>query len=130
MNKSNFIGWFFLFGLSVSSCDDTTISAPQGEIKLVGAIVSSSRGTDLNQQATKIVENRQVGVTITQAHEAHDNGLWLADGNGTLVNVSNPVHWGDTEVTDLEKRLAKAIRSIAAFMTEHFPMLNVQVGLT
>ena len=29
----------------------------------------------------------------------HNNGLWLADGNGTLVNVSNPVHWGDTEVT-------------------------------
>lgn len=99
MNKSNFIGWFFLFGLSASSCDDTTISAPQGEIKLVGAIVSSSRGTDLNQQATKIVENRQVGVTITQAYEDHNNGLWLADGNGTLVNVSNPVHWGDTEVT-------------------------------
>lgn len=99
MNKSNFIGWFFLFGLSVSSCDDTTISAPQGEIRLVGAIVPSSRGTDLNQQATKIVENRQVGVTITQAYEDHNNGLWLADGNGTLVNVSNPVHWGDTEVT-------------------------------
>ena len=41
--------------------------------------------------------------------------------------------WGEagkrTEM-DLEKRLAKAIRSIAAFMTEHFPILNTQTGLT
>lgn len=100
MNKSNYIGWAFLAGLLlVSSCNDATDSVPRDEIRLTSAIVPSSRSTDQHLQSTEIAENRQVGVTITKASEVHNNGLWLADGNGTLVNVGNPVHWGETELT-------------------------------
>jgi len=100
MNKTNYIGWTFLAGLLlVSSCNDATDSVPQDEIRLTSAIVPSSRSTDLHLQSTKIAENRQVGVTITKASEVHNNKLWLADGNGTLVNVGNPVYWRETEVT-------------------------------
>lgn len=98
MNKPRFIGWVFWLGLLVSSCDHSTLSVPHDEIQLTTAIVPTSRGTDLNQQSTKIVANQPVGVTITEASTAHHNVLWLADGHGMLVNVGTPVHWSNSAI--------------------------------
>lgn len=99
MTKSNYIGWAFLFGLFLlSSCDKVTENIPREEIRLTAAIVPASRSTNQHLQSTQIAKDRQVGVTITKASEAHDNVAWRADGYGMLINAGNPVHWGDGEL--------------------------------
>jgi hypothetical protein len=99
MNKLNFIGWTLLSGLlAFVSCDEHSLGELKHEIQLATAIVPTSRGTDLNQQSTEIVENQPVGVTITEASTAHHNVLWLVDGHRMLVNVGTPVYWGNSAI--------------------------------
>ena len=68
------------------------------EIKLKSQIeTSDSRGTNLNQQSTQIVEGQQVGITIKGAQTAHNNVVWTVGEEGMLT-ASQPVYWGSAEV--------------------------------
>ena len=99
MNRSKCIGWGLLFALLITACTSHTEEVTMHEIKLEGSIVPASRVTNLDIQSTQIVENRQVGVTITKASTPHNNVSWLADGNGMLTNTGAPIYWKNTNAT-------------------------------
>lgn len=72
---------------------------PSGEIKLTGSITPLTKATDLNQQTTQIATGQSVGVTITGAKSEHTNGIWKANGDGSLTNMGDILYYGDGQIT-------------------------------
>jgi len=95
----NFILFFTLLSITACTQEDSEQILQENEIKLKSQIsTSSSRGTNLNQQSTQIVEGQQVGVTIKGAQTVHNNVAWTVGEEGILT-ASQPIYWNNTEVT-------------------------------
>ena len=69
------------------------------EIKLKSCIQPTSRGVDLNQQATELAEGQYVGVTILNALSEHNHVKWMVGSEGVLENTGSNVQWGESSVT-------------------------------
>lgn len=87
-----------LLCLGMSACQNDVDDSGKIPITFTGQIDAMSRGTDLNQQASKLVEGRQVGLTILHAENAHANGAWKVGPNGKLINQGENVYWGNEEI--------------------------------
>ena len=97
---------FNLFSLAVATTiasftactnDAEEILFQEKEIKLTSEIKPTSRVTDLAYQSNQIIENQQVGITITGAESRHDNVAWLVGTNGTLTNTGETIYWSNTQ---------------------------------
>ena len=97
---------FNLFSLAVATTiasftactnDAEEILFQEKEIKLTSEIKPTSRVTDLAYQSNQIIENQQVGITITGAESRHDNVAWLVGRNGTLTNTGETIYWSNTQ---------------------------------
>lgn len=88
-----------LFSLLSCNHNMNELQLQENEISLTSHIIPTTRGTDLSQQSTLIVEGQQVSVTITNAQTTHNNVAWTVDKNGALINSSNPIYWGNEDIT-------------------------------
>ena len=84
---------------SFTACtnDAEEILFQEKEIKLTSEIKPTSRVTDLAYQSNQIVEDQQVGITITGAESRHDNVAWIVGANGTLTNTGETIYWSNTQ---------------------------------
>ena len=104
MKRNKWFGWALaaiMTGASFTACTNETeeVFAQSNEIKLTSAITPASRVVNQLLQSTQIVENQEVGVTITGAKTSHNNMAWLTGSNGELTNTSNsPLYWGTGNV--------------------------------
>ncbi len=91
----------FILALAALSACNSEENLPSNEsvIRLTSEVTPMSRGTNLNQQSTQIVNGQKVGVTITGAKSEHNNVAWTVGNNGEMTNTGDPVYWGDGDAT-------------------------------
>ena len=89
-----------IISLALASCQsEDSLEQNQSEIQLTSVIESMSRGTLLTQQSTQIVSGQEIGVTINDAKEPHNNVKWTAGADGQLTNSGTPLYWSNKEVS-------------------------------
>lgn len=99
MKRNKWFGWALaaiMTGASFTACTNETeeVLAQSNEIKLTSAITPVSRVADQELQSTQIVENQEIGLTITGAKSEHNNVNWIVNQDGTLTNQGSTPYWG------------------------------------
>ena len=101
MKPIRFLGFaLFTIVFCITACKNDAEELPiyGTEIKLTSRI-TPSRVTSSDYQSTRIAEGQKVGITITGAHNEHNNVPWNVGSNGALTNTETPVYWGEVQAT-------------------------------
>ena len=100
MKKSKLFGWAFVALAGLSACTDDAGDAFAGEYEIrLTSKIAHSRVTSLDYQSTQIVQEQEVGITITGAKSTHKNVAWNVGEDGKLNNTGEPVFWANGDVT-------------------------------